>query len=122
MLGTELLRSLEMSRGDCGHRHVEGDDRVRGHPILRQPRHEGRMLLEVSDGRAGHEAQGANGFEQHEPVGDFREGDHGRAAVEVARLNPLEKAGTSSREHRLREMINENIGVNKEVLTGGDRG
>ena len=119
MLDTELLGRLEMSRSDRDHRHVEGSDRLRGQAVLGQLRHEGRMLLEVSNGRAGHEAKCANGFEQHEAVGDFCEGDNGRAAMEDASFHLLEKGGTGSGQHRLRKVVNENIGVDKEVPPRG---
>jgi len=90
--------------------------------VLGQLCHEGWMLLEVSNDREGHEAQGANGFEQHQAVGDFREGDDRRAAGEVTGFHPLEKGGTGRGQHRLREVVNKNIGINKEVPARGEGG
>ena len=72
-------------------------------------------------GAYGGEPQGADRLQQHEAVHHFRQGRHSGIPAQVPGLDPLEKGRARGGQRRLREVVNENVGVDGHGAAGGQR-
>lgn len=76
-----------------------------------------RIFFEFPDSRLRVKSMLLDCFQNHKAVGDFRQGDNGCDPFNVTDLYPLEKCCTRAGQRAAGEMVNEDVGINKNAAT-----